>query len=130
MESKSYNLEDKERIILTLNSISETIRNLIEWNMKVISADDYYSSPGGMQLLAANCTLITAIGEGINRINRLVPGFLSSHFPEIPWVDIIGMRNRLAHGYFELDAELVLDAVRNGIPSLQTAIIRAIEICK
>lgn len=40
------------------------------------------------------------------------------------------LRNRLAHGYFELDAELVLDAVRNGIPPLQTAIIRAIEICK
>lgn len=130
MESKSYDSNNFERVLLTLTSISETIDNLIEWNKNVETADDYYSSPGGMQLLAANCTLITAIGEGINRINRLVPDFLNSYFPEIPWIDIIGMRNRIAHGYFELDADILLDAVKNGIPPLREAILQAIEIAQ
>lgn len=79
---------------------------------------DYYSSPNGMQLLAANCTLITAIGEGINRINRVIPNFLESNFPEIPWHAIVGMRNHIAHGYFELDADIVFEAVKNDIPPL------------
>lgn len=83
-----------------------------------------------MQLLAANCTLITAIGEGINRINRLMPDFLSTNFPDIPWIDIVGMRNRIAHGYFELDADIVLDAVKTGIPLLHEAITRAIQLCR
>ena len=65
MESKFSEAGNAERVLLTLNSISETIENLIDWNENVRSADDYYSSSGGMQLLAANCTLITAIGEGI-----------------------------------------------------------------
>lgn len=130
MESQSYDCKNMERMQLTLISIAETITNLIEWNKNIASVDDYYSSPAGMQLLAANCTLITAIGEGVNRINRLVPGFLSSNFPDIPWPDIIGMRNRIAHGYFELDADIVLDAVKNGIPPLQDAILKAVNRAK
>ena len=130
MESKFFEAGNAERVLLTLNSISETIENLIDWNENVRSADDYYCSSGGMQLLAANCTLITAIGEGVNRINRLMPDFLKSNFPDIPWIDIIGMRNRIAHGYFELDAEIVLDAVKTGIPPLRDAIIEAINIVK
>lgn len=75
-----------------------------------------------MQLLAANCTLITAIGEGVNRIKRIAPDFLESNFPEVPWRDIIGMRNHICHGYFELDADLVFEAVHNDVPSLITTI--------
>lgn len=128
MASKYF--ENYERVRLTLDSIYETIEQLIDWNKNVSTIDDYYSSPVGMQLLAANCTLITAIGEGINRINRLSPDFLSSKFPDIPWIDIVGMRNRIAHGYFELDAEIILDAIKTGIPPLKDAILRAIDICR
>lgn len=75
---------DRERILQTLESIEETIHQLVEWNINTNSAEDYYSTQTGMQLLAANCTLITAIGEGINRIKRIAPDFLESNFPEIP----------------------------------------------
>ena len=37
--------------------------------------------------------------------------------------------NRIAHGYFELDADIVLDAIKNGIPALRNAIHKAITIC-
>ncbi len=121
-------MKKEENVLLTLNSISDTIGQLIDWNKSVQTAEDYATSSMGMQLLAANCTLITAIGEGINRINRLMPDFLNSKFPDIPWRSIIGMRNRIAHGYFELDAELVLEAIRTGIPPLQKAIMDAIRI--
>lgn len=119
-----------DRILLTLESIEETIINLIEWNRNVKSAEDYYTTQTGMQLLAANCTLITAIGEGINRINKIKPDFLQTHFPHIPWRAIIGMRNHIAHGYFELDAEMVFDAITYDIPPLHTAIKSAIRLCR
>ena len=75
MESH-FSEKDLARALQTLESIDETIDLLIDWNKNAKSAEDYYSSPQGMQLLAANCTLITAIGEGINRINRILPDFL------------------------------------------------------
>lgn len=125
-----YSESEIQRALLTLESIEETIDQLIEWNQIVSSTEDYYSSPGGMQLLAANCTLITAIGEGINRIDRILPDFLQSNFPDIPWRAIVGMRNHIAHGYFELDADIVFEAVRNDIPPLRDTLRCAIKLCK
>ncbi len=116
--------------ILTLESIDKVIDNLINWNDKVVSVEDYYSTQTGMQLLAANCTLITAIGEGVNRVNRILPDFLSYNFPEIPWKAIIGMGNHIAHGYFELDADLVFEAVKEEIPYLKEAILKSIRLLK
>lgn len=59
-----------------------------------------------------------------------MPDFLNSNFPDIPWKSIIGMRNRIAHGYFELDADLVLEAIKIGIPPLKEPIAEAIRIIK
>ena len=122
-----YSDTDKDRALLTLQSIEKTIDELIEWNKHIHSVEDYYSTQTGMQLLAANCTLITAIGEGVNRINRILPEYLSTAFPDIPWRAIIGMRNHIAHGYFELDADLVFEAVKEEIPVLDRTIAKAIS---
>lgn len=116
---------DRNRALQTLDSIDHTIIHLIEWNGNVSSVDDYYASSAGMQLLAANCTLITAIGEGINRINRILPDYLESEFPMMPWRAIIGMRNHIAHGYFEIDADIIFEAVKYDIPPLLETIHEA-----
>lgn len=130
MTDSLYSDLDKSQAALTLTSIEDTINQLIEWNENFSSADDYYTSQHGMQLLAANCTLITAIGEGINRVNRILPEFLQSNLPDIPWRAIIGMRNHIAHGYFELDADIVFEAVKSDIPPLLKAIQRALIILR
>ncbi|MDE6697594.1 MAG: DUF86 domain-containing protein [Muribaculaceae bacterium] len=130
MTQSEYSEKDLRQAILTLESVEKVIDDLVSWNKNISSVEDYYSTQTGMQLLAANCTLITAIGEGVKRVNRILPDFLSNHFSEIPWNAIIGMRNHIAHGYFELDADLVFDVVMEDIPGLKTAIIRAIRILK
>ncbi len=126
--SLPYSEEDILQATITLENVAETISQLIDWNYNVSSTDFYYASQNGMQLLAANCTLITAIGEGINRVQRILPGFLTSYFPDTQWRAIIGMRNHIAHGYFEVDAEIIFDVVKNDIPQLQTTIQQAISI--
>ena len=125
-----YSESDIHRGLQTLESILGTITQLIDWNKHIRSVADYYSSQTGMQLLAANCTLITAIGEGVNRINRIMPDFLQSRYPEIPWRAIIGMRNHIAHGYFELDADLIFEAVSVEIPALQDKIYHACSLLR
>lgn len=124
-----YSEADIRRALQTFESIKGTIVQLIEWNQHVDSVEDYYGSQSGMQLLAANCTLITAIGEGVNRINKILPEFLLLYFPEISWRAIIGMRNHIAHGYFELDADIIFEAVKTDIPQLLDAVHRAIALC-
>ncbi|MDG4563005.1 MAG: DUF86 domain-containing protein [Candidatus Competibacter sp.] len=43
--------------------------------------------------------------------------FVAAH-PEIPWTAMKGMRNRIAHGYFELDLKVVWDTVASAVPAL------------
>lgn len=129
MPSQSSNSKSS-RVLLTLEDISRTIDQLIEWNKHISSSEEYYLSQNGMQLLAANCTLVIAIGEGVNRIDRILPEFLGSNFPEIPWRAIVGMRNHITHGYFELDADIVFEAIKNDIPPLKLVINKAINLLK
>ena len=37
---------------------------------------------------------------------------------DLPWADIIGMRNRLVHGYFDVDIERVWRTVQDDLPRL------------
>lgn len=118
MASTSYN----ERVRSMLLQIKDAIHQLKDWNKNVQDADDYYCSPEGMKLLAASCMLIEAIGEGINQIDKQTAGCLLSERPEIPWRDVIGIRNHIAHGYFDIDGDIVIDVVKNDLPPLLEAI--------
>jgi uncharacterized protein with HEPN domain len=45
------------------------------------------------------------------------PEFPDQH-AEIPWRNIRGMRNRIAHGYFDINLEVVWDTVQMALPQL------------
>ena len=85
--------DDRRRVKSTLEQIRTAIGQLKEWNEEVSSPDDYYLSSSGMQKLAASCLLIEAIGEGIKKIDNITTGELLQERPEIPWVDVMGIRN-------------------------------------
>lgn len=46
--------------------------------------------------------------------------------PDIPWRDIIAMRNRLVHAYFEINLELVWKTVHDDLPELIALVERLI----
>lgn len=75
-----------------------------------------------MKNLAASCMLIEAIGEGIKQVDKATEGKLLIERPEIPWKDVIGIRNHIAHGYFDIDGEMVLDVVKNDLDFLLEAV--------
>lgn len=102
--------------------IRDAILQVLEWNKNVQSSEDYYSSPDGMKNLAASCMLIEAIGEGIKQIDKLTQSKLLNERPEIPCEDVIGIRNHIAHGYFDIDGEIVFDIVKNNLYELLTAV--------
>lgn len=110
------------RILSVLHQIRDAILQLENWNKNVNSSDDYYCSPDGMKNLAASCMLIEAIGESIKQIDKLTDGKMLMERPEIPWRDVIGIRNHIAHGYFDIDGELVYDVVKNDLDALLLAI--------
>ena len=57
------------------------------------------------------------IGEAAAKIMDAEADFVRAH-PEVPWRSMRGMRNRMAHGYFETNYELVWETVSAEIPRL------------
>ena len=60
--------------------------------------------------------LIEIIGEAAARVS--VEG--RSRYPSIPWREVIGMRNRLVHGYDSIDLDVLWDTVELDLPPLIT----------
>lgn len=110
------------RIAGTLLQIKKAIEQLQDWNKDIQNVDDYYSTPEGMKNLAASCMLIEAIGEGVKQIDKLTQSRLLDERPEIPWQDVISIRNHIAHGYFDIDGDIVLDVIKNNLDELLAAI--------
>lgn len=113
--------DKRKKTITLLMQIKSAISDLKDWNKSVESDDDYYTSPDGMKNLAASCMLIEAIGEGFKRIDKLTNSTLLAEREEIPWEDVIGIRNHIAHGYFDIDGAIVFDTVKNDLDSLADA---------
>ena len=105
-----------------LGQMIESCNLIMTWNENIKNADDYPASTEGMEKMAASCMLIEAIGEGVKKIDKIHPGFLAERSPEIQWKQIMGLRDHIAHGYFNLDADIIFDVVKNEIPVLKTTL--------
>ena len=62
---------------------------------------------------------IVVIGDAVAKLVKRSPDYVGTH-PEVPWGLVVGMRNRIAHGYDGVDFEVVWDTIRQSIPDLLT----------
>ncbi len=60
---------------------------------------------------------LVIIGEAAAKIIDRYPDFVARN-SETPWRSMRGMRNRIAHGYFEINLEIVWDTVQTALPEL------------
>jgi uncharacterized protein with HEPN domain len=57
------------------------------------------------------------VEEAAMRVMEAYPEFVEEH-SDLPWRDLRGMRNRVAHGYFAVDLSIVWDTAKQAIPDL------------
>ena len=111
-----------------LLQLKEIILRLQEWNKDVVNMNELEKSPYGMQRLAGNYMLIQVIGEGVRKIEGYTNGALWQYRPEIPWKKVIAMRNRISHGYHDLDTDYMDDIIKNDLAPLLEAVEYLIQI--
>lgn len=66
------------------------------------------------------------IGEASNNVVRHYPEFAAAH-QELPLAYAYQMRNAVAHGYFDVDLEIVWKTIRNDLPGLYRQVQQVLE---
>ena len=70
------------------------------------------------KLLLAIIKSIEIIGEAASKMSEA----RKAEDDSIPWKDIVGMRNRLSHGYFDVNLDVVWQTVKTDLPNLIKAL--------
>jgi uncharacterized protein with HEPN domain len=60
---------------------------------------------------------LVIVGEAATRLTTDHPEF-AARFPQVPWKSMRGMRNRITHGYFDIDLAIVWQTVQAALPLL------------
>ena len=74
------------------------------------------------KLLLAIIKSIEIIGEAASKVSEA----RKAEDENIPWKDIVGMRNRLSHGYFDVNLDIVWQTVKTDLPNLIKALKKII----
>ena len=66
---------------------------------------------------------LVIIGEAVNNL----PGALLERYPQVPWHAVVALRNRVIHGYFGIDWNLIWQTVTEHVPVLKEIIARILQ---
>ncbi|HTG59187.1 MAG TPA: DUF86 domain-containing protein [Terriglobia bacterium] len=64
---------------------------------------------------------IEIIGEAASRIHKQAPEFVMAH-PQLPWIEMRGMRNKMIHNYFDVSLTVVWNTIKHDLPRLKQQI--------
>ena len=79
-----------------------------------LEKEDFEEDKRTQQAVILNLIII---GEEATKVLKDDEAFANLH-PQIPWRSMKGMRNRIAHGYFEIDLDTVWETVQTALPGL------------
>ncbi len=74
-------------------------------------------------LVLALVKAIEIIGEAAYQVAPAT----RAHVPHVPWDDIIGMRHRLVHAYFDINLDILWNTVQHDLPPLLAALERLLD---
>ena len=108
---------DPQRLSDYLNHILEAIERIEEY----VSELDEMAFLGNKLVQDAVIRNFEVIGEASNNIEKRFPEFVAAH-PELPLASAYQMRNAVAHGYFQVDFEILWKTIQRDLPSLHTKV--------
>ena len=108
---------DPQRLPDYLNHILEAIERIEEY----VSELDEMAFLGNKLVQDAVIRNFEVIGEASNNIEKRFPEFVAAH-PELPLASAYQMRNAVAHGYFQVDFEILWKTIHRDLPSLHTKV--------
>jgi uncharacterized protein with HEPN domain len=98
----------------------EDMAKYVEKGMSIVDNLDYDAFRGNEEKVLAAIRVLEVIGEAAKH----VPPSVRESYPEVPWSGLARMRDKLIHGYFGVDAEVVWLSLNEDLPPLRESMLR------
>ena len=101
-----------------LEEVLEALERIPRRFSAITEPEDFFDNPEGQDRLDAICMVLVAVGEAFKQVDRQTDGKLLARYSGVDWTGVKGVRDVIAHGYFDVDAEEVFAICRDDIPVL------------
>lgn len=120
-------MADRSLIYEKLLQINEALQRIDRRFAQISTPDDFLDTDQGQDLLDAISMMLIAIGENLKWLDRETNGAIFAPYSQVNWRGAKGIRDVLAHRYFDIDAEEVFTVCQKQLPALLNAIRSMIE---
>ena len=114
-----YKGKEERSIRDYLNDILEMVENICNFTKNM----SYEDLEGDKKTLYAVIRCLEVLGEAVKKI----PKHIKEEYPEIPWQEIAGIRDKLIHEYFGVDIEIVWDTIHEDLSPLEVTVTKIIN---
>ena len=105
--------------LLSLEDIETSCGKIVEYT-RGLSQQEALADSMRLDALLMNFHII---GEAVKNLS----GEIRERYPEVPWRQISGMRDFVAHVYFAIDLDILWDTIENDVPALLERVKEIIE---
>jgi uncharacterized protein with HEPN domain len=118
---------DRQEFRERLEDVLEALERIPLRFESIRTPDDFLADEANREHLDSICMILVAVGEAFRQLDAKTKGEWLARYPQIPWRAVIGVRNVIAHGYFDIDAEQVFNICKEDIPLLTRTVRTMIE---
>jgi len=101
------NYVDREIVVDMFHQIAETLERIQRLFSSVVQPNDFYDSDEGRDKLDAISMRLLAVGEMLKNIDRKTSKSLLAKYSGIDWTGFIGLRDVIAHEYYNLNPDKI-----------------------
>lgn len=109
-------MSDAKDWLFRVDDVLECISQ-IEIITAKISEDEFYGDMIKFRAAERNFEIIAEASKNL-------PDLIKSEYPDVPWKDIVGMRNIIAHQYGSVDETFVWHAAKNSLTPLKDVMLQ------
>ena len=120
-------MPDMSLIREKLLQIEESLSRIQRRSSGIKSPEDFTGNEDNLDKLDAIAMMLIAVGESFKKIDYETDGEWLIKYPEIDWYGVIGLRNVLAHNYFDIDTEIIYRICRKEVPKLLKTVRRMLR---